>query len=101
VGCANSVFPANKPFSTVRLDLRTPHAPGGRSRPRLLCALKLYAAGESVDAADAFAELSDASFLEAYARLRAAARFIAEGKRGEADLELHRSLEFWRKAGAT
>ncbi len=76
-------------------------APGGRSRPRLLGALKLYAAGEFVDAADAFAELGDAAFLEAYARLRAAERFVAEGKRGEADLELHRSLEFWRKAHAT
>jgi class 3 adenylate cyclase/tetratricopeptide (TPR) repeat protein len=77
------------------------HGPGDRSRPRLHQALQHYAAGEFVDAANEFAELGDAGFLEAYARLHAAERLVAEGRRAEADAHLHRSLEFWRKAGAT
>jgi len=76
-------------------------APGGRLQPRLNQALQLYTADEYVEAADAFAEIGDAGFLEAYSRLRAAERLVAEGKRAEADAQLHRSLEYWRKAGAT
>jgi class 3 adenylate cyclase/tetratricopeptide (TPR) repeat protein len=74
---------------------------GDRSRLPLPQALKLYAAGEFIDAADAFTEIGDTGFLEAYARLKAAERLAAEGRRAEADAQLHRSLEFWRKAGAT
>jgi ATP/maltotriose-dependent transcriptional regulator MalT len=38
---------------------------------------------------------------EAYARLRAARRLVEEGRRAEADVELQRSLAFWREVGAT
>ncbi len=74
---------------------------GERTGPRMWEALKLYAAGKLEDAADAFADLGDAGFLEAYARLRAAERLVSEGRRSEADVQLHRSLAFWQKAGAT
>jgi hypothetical protein len=37
---------------------------------------------------------------EAYARLRAAKELVAEGRRAEADVELQRSLAFWRSVGA-
>jgi hypothetical protein len=46
VGCANSVFPANKPFSTVRPNLRTPQA--AHDRVRITCSAPLLgAAGRS------------------------------------------------------
>jgi len=38
---------------------------------------------------------------EAYARLRAARQLVEEGRRAEADVELQRSLAFWREVGAT
>jgi tetratricopeptide (TPR) repeat protein len=38
---------------------------------------------------------------EAYARLRLAVRLAAEGRRAEADIELHAALAFFHKAGAT
>jgi tetratricopeptide (TPR) repeat protein len=38
---------------------------------------------------------------EAYARLRLARQLVEEGRRPEADVELHRSLAFWREVGAT
>jgi class 3 adenylate cyclase len=38
---------------------------------------------------------------EAYARLRAARQLVEEGRRAEADVELQRSLAFWREMGAT
>ena len=38
---------------------------------------------------------------EAYARLRAAKQLVEEGRRAEADVELQRSLAFWREVGAT
>jgi hypothetical protein len=38
---------------------------------------------------------------EAYARLRAARALVEHGRRAEADLQLERSLAFFRRAGAT
>ena len=38
---------------------------------------------------------------EAYARLRYAGQLVEEGRRGEADVQLQRSLAFWREVGAT
>jgi tetratricopeptide (TPR) repeat protein len=38
---------------------------------------------------------------EAYARLRAARQLVDDGRRSEADVELQRSLAFWREVGAT
>ena len=37
---------------------------------------------------------------EAYARLRAAKQLVEGGRRGEADVQLRRSLAFWRDVGA-
>src|SRR5438067_8017742 len=37
---------------------------------------------------------------EAYARLRYAGQLVEEGRRGEADVQLQRSLAFWREVGA-
>ena len=45
-------------------------------------------------------EIGDAE-LESMARLRAARRLVAEGRRAEADEQLQRSLEFYRRVGAT
>ena len=38
---------------------------------------------------------------EAYARLRVARQLVEEGRRAEADVQLQRSLAFWREVGAT
>jgi class 3 adenylate cyclase/tetratricopeptide (TPR) repeat protein len=51
-------------------------------------------------AADLFAQTGWSSE-EALARLKAAERLVAEGRRADADEQLQRSLAFWRAAGAT
>jgi anti-sigma-K factor RskA len=51
-------------------------------------------------AAELFGEVGW-SYWEACARLRAAERLVAGGRRTEADEQLQRSLAFWRSAGAT
>ena len=56
--------------------------------------------GDVVQAADLLHEIGDAE-LESLARLRAARRLVAEGRRAEADEQLQRSLAFWRSVGAT
>jgi class 3 adenylate cyclase/tetratricopeptide (TPR) repeat protein len=50
-------------------------------------------------AADQFHEIGAIEY-EADARLRAAEQLLAEGRRAEADVQLQRSLAFWRSAGA-
>jgi class 3 adenylate cyclase/tetratricopeptide (TPR) repeat protein len=50
--------------------------------------------------ADFLEEMGDRTS-EAYARLRAAKQLVEEGRRGEADAQLARSLAFWREVGAT
>jgi tetratricopeptide (TPR) repeat protein len=56
--------------------------------------------GRYSDAADLFVEIGSLPE-EAYARLRAAERLIGEGRRQQADDQLHRALAFWRSVGAT
>jgi tetratricopeptide (TPR) repeat protein len=56
--------------------------------------------GDFVRAADVLDQIGDAE-LEALARLRAARRLGAEGRRSEADEQLRRSLAFWRSVRAT
>ena len=56
--------------------------------------------GDAVQAADLLHEIGDAE-LESMARLCAARRLVAEGRRAEADEQLQRSLAFWRSVGAT
>jgi class 3 adenylate cyclase/tetratricopeptide (TPR) repeat protein len=56
--------------------------------------------GDYAQAAEILAEIGDAE-LESLARLRAAERLVAEGRRPEADEQLHKALAFWRSVGAT
>ncbi|HEU0305243.1 MAG TPA: adenylate/guanylate cyclase domain-containing protein [Gaiellaceae bacterium] len=56
--------------------------------------------GDFVAGADLLHEIGDTK-LEAFARLRAAERLVAEGRRPEADEQLQRSLAFWRSVRAT
>jgi class 3 adenylate cyclase/tetratricopeptide (TPR) repeat protein len=56
--------------------------------------------GDFMRAADLLGEVGWSN-QEALARLRAAERLVAEGRRAEADEQLQRSLAFWRAAGAT
>jgi predicted ATPase/class 3 adenylate cyclase len=56
--------------------------------------------GDLVGAADIFFEIGD-RVAEAFARLRAAEQLVAEGRRAEADEQLHESLAFWRSVGAS
>src|SRR5215218_1134820 len=63
-------------------------------------AVRLYAAGDFSAAAAAFSAQGD-RLSEARARVRAAEKLIAAGRRAEADRELERALGFFRKAGAT
>jgi hypothetical protein len=58
-----------------------------------------YAGGDFERAAELFAPISVPD--EAYARLRAAEALTAEGRRAEADVQLQRSLVFWRSVGAS
>jgi class 3 adenylate cyclase/tetratricopeptide (TPR) repeat protein len=85
-----------------QLELRTEmrdliaRAPGSAwKRPALL-----ELEGESVAAADAFAEMGAATF-EAESRLSAAKQLIAAGRREEGEAELERALAFYRSVGAT
>jgi len=57
-------------------------------------------AGDFRGAAEILAEAGAAAF-EAFYRLRAAEAFVAEGRRAEADEQLHRALAFYRSVGAT
>jgi tetratricopeptide (TPR) repeat protein len=59
-----------------------------------------FAAGDPVRAADICAEMG-AVTQEAYARLAAARMLVEEGRRAEADEQLHRALAFYRSVGAT
>jgi class 3 adenylate cyclase/tetratricopeptide (TPR) repeat protein len=56
--------------------------------------------GDHTGAAQIYAEMR-AGPDEAQARLRAAEQLLRAGRRAEADVELQRSLAFWRAAGAT
>ena len=53
----------------------------------------MFLRGDVVHAAELLHEIGDAE-LESMARLRAARRLVAEGRRAEADEQLQRSLAF-------
>ena len=59
-----------------------------------------YDAGDFAVAAEQYAAIG-ARPEEAFSRLRAADRFVQEGRRAEADTELQKALAFWRSVGAT
>jgi class 3 adenylate cyclase/tetratricopeptide (TPR) repeat protein len=65
-----------------------------------LLAARAIAAGDFVRAAGIFSEMGDVS-LEAFYRLCAAEALVAEGRRAEADEQLHAALAFYRSVGAT
>jgi hypothetical protein len=63
-------------------------------------AAEAFATGDFAGAGDVYGRIG-ALPDEAYSRLRAARALVEQGRRGEADLQLERSLGFFRKAGAT
>ena len=63
-------------------------------------AAQRVAVGDLVGAADVYADLGSLH-AEAYTRLRAADQLVAEGRRGEADVQLQKALRFFRSVGAT
>ncbi|HEU0247629.1 MAG TPA: AAA family ATPase [Gaiellaceae bacterium] len=65
-----------------------------------LDAAKLWAEGEFERAGDLLGEMGSLPD-EALARLRAAERLVAAGRRAEADAQLQRALAFFRSVGAT
>jgi tetratricopeptide (TPR) repeat protein len=80
-------------------DLLQSGAERSSTTPWLKAALG-YASGDFRAAADIYGTIG-ARPDEAYARLRAAEAFVAEGRRAEADNELKPALSFWRLVGAT
>ncbi len=58
-----------------------------------------FGRGDAVEAADIFAGIG-ALASEAYTRLAAARNFVREGRRAEADEQLHSALAFYRSVGA-
>jgi class 3 adenylate cyclase/tetratricopeptide (TPR) repeat protein len=62
-------------------------------------AARLIFAGRPEEAASIYADMGVAA-AEAYANLRAAAKFVAEDRRAEADEHLRRALAFYRSVGA-
>jgi hypothetical protein len=72
----------------------------GRAEIPWAVAADAICAGDFRRAAEVLAEIGYRPG-EAYARLRAARQLVEEGRRAEADVELQRSLAFWREVGAT
>jgi hypothetical protein len=63
-------------------------------------AARAVAEGDFRRAADIF-EGIDAGTPEAFFRLRSAEQLVGDGRRAEADEQLHRALAFYRSVGAT
>ncbi|HEU0247630.1 MAG TPA: adenylate/guanylate cyclase domain-containing protein [Gaiellaceae bacterium] len=75
-------------------------APGLGTATPWLEAASCWVRGEFGRAADLFGEIGSLPD-EALARLRAAEKLVAAGRRSEADEQLARALAFWRSVGAT
>jgi len=75
-------------------------APGLGTATPWLEAASCWVRGEFERAADLFGEIGSLPD-EALARLRAAEKLVAVGRRPEADEQLARALAFWRSVGAT
>jgi len=75
-------------------------APGLGTATPWLEAASCWVRGEFERAADLFGEIGSLPD-EALARLRAAEKLVAAGRRPEADEQLARALAFWRSVGAT
>jgi predicted ATPase/class 3 adenylate cyclase len=63
-------------------------------------AARAFAAGDPAGAAELSAEIGSLPW-EAYCRVRAGERLLAEGRTGEAEAQLQRALAFYRSVGAT
>ena len=75
-------------------------AAGDASASRWLEAMRLFAAGDEVAAADVYGEIGTLPD-EAYARLCAAERLAAAGRRGDADTQLRSALAFFTSVKAS
>ena len=73
---------------------------GQRRRSGWVDATRAVVRGDYAEAADRFRDMQTRPY-EAYARLRAAERFVADGRRAEADEQLAKALAFFREVGAT
>ncbi|TMK72992.1 MAG: hypothetical protein E6G50_02715 [Actinobacteria bacterium] len=71
-----------------------------RVRTPWIDAVAGIARADFVGAADIYTDMGARPY-EAFARLRAAEQLVQEGRRAEADEQLHRALAFWRSVGAT
>jgi tetratricopeptide (TPR) repeat protein len=83
-----------------RADELVEGAAAAKSALPWLEAAGAYAAANFAGAADVYEKIG-ALPDEAYSRLRAARALVEQGRRAEADLQLERSLAFFRRAGAT
>jgi class 3 adenylate cyclase/tetratricopeptide (TPR) repeat protein len=83
-----------------RADELVEGAAAAKSAFPWLEAAEAYAAGNFAGAGDVYERIG-ALPDEAYARLRAARSLVEQGRRAQADLQLERSLAFFRRAGAT
>jgi class 3 adenylate cyclase/tetratricopeptide (TPR) repeat protein len=83
-----------------RADELVEGAAAAKSAFPWLEAAEAYAGGNFVRAGDVYERIG-ALPDEAYARLRAARSLVEQGRRAQADLQLERSLAFFRRAGAT
>jgi hypothetical protein len=83
-----------------RADELVEGAAAAKSASAWLEAAEAFASGKFAAAADMYEKIGTLPD-EAYSRLRAARALVDEGRRGDADLQLERSLAFFRRAGAT
>jgi class 3 adenylate cyclase/tetratricopeptide (TPR) repeat protein len=70
------------------------------AQTRWIAATRALLRNDYAEAADTLGEIGSVE-LEALARLRAAERLVADGRREEADEQLRRALSFWRSVRAT
>ncbi|MGZ4407809.1 MAG: AAA family ATPase [Gaiellaceae bacterium] len=87
-------------YDLGRADEYAAHLDSGSARGSWVSAARAVCAGDFRAAADT-CEAMGYRPGEAYARLRAAKQLVEGGRRGEADVQLQRSLAFWREVGAT
>jgi len=73
---------------------------GQRRQSGWIAATRAVLRGEYDEAAECFARVQTRPH-EAYARLRAAGKLVADGRRAEADTQLEQALAFFRSVGAT
>jgi len=73
---------------------------GQKRQTKWIVVTRAVVRGDYAEAAELFAEMGSRPH-EAYARVRAAEKLVAEGRRAEADEQLAKALAFFRSVGAT